>query len=99
MFDFLRSKRKELTIPAREVPVIMEQAVKEILFQLSHFCRAYETCFHADPRVHAALEGRREVWLKLREMYIDRPETEEDIRRRFMEAIMAKQTAETSDAF
>jgi hypothetical protein len=29
------------------------------------FCRAYETTFHADPRIHAVLEGRREVLLRI----------------------------------
>lgn len=75
-------------IPTSAQPTVMEQAVKQILYDMAHFCRAYESAFHADPRVHAALEGRREVWLKLREMYLqDRPETEEEVRRRFMEAI------------
>lgn len=40
---------------------------KRVLEDLSRFCRANETTFHADPRVHAALEGRREVWLRIRE--------------------------------
>ena len=30
---------------------------------LMKFCRANETCFHPDPRLHAVAEGRREVWL------------------------------------
>lgn len=28
---------------------------------LAKFCRWGETCFHQDPRIHAVLEGRREV--------------------------------------
>lgn len=36
-----------------------------VLNDLSRFCRANETCFHADPRLHAVLEGRREVWLRI----------------------------------
>lgn len=30
---------------------------------LMTFCRANESCFHPDPRLHAVAEGRREVWL------------------------------------
>lgn len=40
---------------------------KAILEDLEKFCRAHETTFHADPRIHAALEGRREVWLRIRD--------------------------------
>ncbi len=32
---------------------------------LARFCRADASCFDADPRVHAAFEGRREVWLRI----------------------------------
>jgi hypothetical protein len=38
---------------------------QEVLKDLAHFCRACETCFHKDPRVHAVLEGRREVFLRI----------------------------------
>ncbi len=40
-------------------------AGKTVLADLARFCRAGETCFDPDPRVHAALEGRREVWLRI----------------------------------
>ncbi len=43
------------------------QHVYEVLNDLARFCRAHETTFHPDPRVHAALEGRREVWLRIQE--------------------------------
>lgn len=36
-----------------------------VLADLAKFCRANEPTFHPDPRVHAALEGRREVWLRI----------------------------------
>ena len=49
--------RKCLTGPLAEI----------LLADLSRFCRAEETCFHADPRIHAALEGRREVWLRIQD--------------------------------
>jgi plasmid maintenance system antidote protein VapI len=37
----------------------------EVLEDLAAFCRANETTFQADPRLHAVLEGRREVWLRI----------------------------------
>ena len=36
-----------------------------VVAHLASFCRAAETCFHPDPRIHAAMEGRREVWLEI----------------------------------
>lgn len=39
----------------------------DALIDLAEFCRANESCFHTDPRAHAALEGRREVWLRIQE--------------------------------
>lgn len=41
------------------------EAGKNVLADLAVFCRANESTFHADPRAHAVLEGRREVWLRL----------------------------------
>ena len=38
-----------------------------VLEDLAGFCRAAETCFHPDPRVHAVAEGRREVFLRIQE--------------------------------
>lgn len=40
---------------------------KTVLKDLAQFCRATETTFNQDPRVHAVLEGRREVWLRISE--------------------------------
>ena len=42
-------------------------ANRVVLADLAKFCRADRSTFHADPRVHAALEGRREVWLRIQE--------------------------------
>ena len=36
-----------------------------MLADLADFCRANESTFNADPRVHALLEGRREVFLRI----------------------------------
>lgn len=38
---------------------------KVVMADLAKFCRANESTFHADPRLHAALEGRREVFLRI----------------------------------
>ncbi len=38
-----------------------------VLRDLAQFCRANATTFHEDPRVHAVLEGRREVWLRIQQ--------------------------------
>lgn len=40
-------------------------AVQEVLKDLAKFCRANQSTFDADPRIHAALEGRREVYLRI----------------------------------
>jgi len=39
--------------------------VENVINDLKIFCRANESTFHADPRIHAMLEGRREVWLHI----------------------------------
>lgn len=54
-----RSRSYQLTF-SRTSP-----AAKIVLADIAKFCRANETCFHADPRLHAVLEGRREVWLRI----------------------------------
>ena len=38
-----------------------------LLEDLAKFCRANQSCFDPDPRIHAALEGRREVWLRIQQ--------------------------------
>jgi hypothetical protein len=38
---------------------------QRVLADLARFCRANESTFHADPRVHALAEGRREVFLRI----------------------------------
>jgi hypothetical protein len=39
----------------------------EVMKDLAMFCRAEESCFHPDARVHAVMEGRREVWLHIKQ--------------------------------
>lgn len=36
-----------------------------VLEDLAKFCRANETTYHPDPRTHALLEGRREVFQRI----------------------------------
>lgn len=36
-----------------------------VIADLARFCRADRSSFHPDPRVHALLEGRREVYLRI----------------------------------
>lgn len=47
--------------------VFKTPAGMEILVDLAKFCRADATTFDPDPRIHAALEGRREVWLRIQQ--------------------------------
>ncbi len=43
------------------------QSTLAVLSDLAKFCRAGETTFELDPRLHALKEGRREVWLRIEE--------------------------------
>lgn len=38
---------------------------QEVLADLAKFCRANDSCFNPDARLHAVAEGRREVWLRI----------------------------------
>ena len=38
---------------------------EEVLRDLAAFCRANETAWSDDPRHHARLQGRQEVWLRI----------------------------------
>lgn len=40
---------------------------KEVLEDLAKFCRANASTFHPDDRMHAVLEGRREVFLRIQQ--------------------------------
>lgn len=42
-------------------------AGSRVLLDLAQFCHANESCFDADPRIDAAFEGRREVWLRIQQ--------------------------------
>lgn len=60
-FDFLRRRKHSYQL------ALMSPAGQVVLRDLMKFCRAEESCFDADPRIHAALEGRREVWLRIQQ--------------------------------
>ncbi len=50
------------------INVFRSQAGERVLSDLARFCRANESCFHADARLHAVAEGRREVWLRIQKV-------------------------------
>lgn len=57
--DIISSRR------AAYVETFAGPSAQKVLADLARFCRASESTFHADPRVHALAEGRREVWLRI----------------------------------
>ena len=60
----LMSKRKAAY---RAVFDVSAAKTPEVLKDLAKFCRANESTFHPDPRMHALLEGRREEWLRIKD--------------------------------
>ena len=40
---------------------------QDVLDDLAGFCRAERSCWDPDARIHAALEGRREVYIRIKE--------------------------------
>lgn len=54
-----RKRAYETTFPKNSI------VAQTVLADLAKFCRADKTTFHSDPRIHAVLEGRREVWLRI----------------------------------
>lgn len=61
---------RELQATAQAYNKVFEKAspfTETVLKDLAKFCRAHTTTFHPDPRAHAMLEGRREVWLRIQE--------------------------------
>lgn len=60
---FLAGRRRAYSLVFKKDDV----AVQAVLKDLSKFCRADKPTFHKDDRLHAALEGRREVWLRIQQ--------------------------------
>lgn len=56
------SRRSRAYVTTFQGPV-----AEEVLHDLAKFCRANESTFNPDERVHAVLEGRREVWLRIQQ--------------------------------
>jgi hypothetical protein len=46
--------------------VFSGQDADYVLQDLAKFCRAERSCFNPDARMQALLEGRREVWLRIK---------------------------------
>lgn len=61
--DFFRSRKTAYQFVFNKE----DKAVEIVLKDLVKFCRANKTCFNADVRIHANLEGRREVFLRIME--------------------------------
>lgn len=59
--DLLRSRR----LAYLRTFEVADADRKIVLRDLAKFCHANESAFHTDPRVHAVIEGRREVWLRI----------------------------------
>lgn len=58
-FLFRRQRAYQHTFPKES------ELAQMVLADLAKFCRANESTFHADPRVSATLDGRREVFLRV----------------------------------
>src|SRR5437016_3602967 len=74
--EFLRHRRTayRLTFGTNYVTTSLRAAYRRafghyagqaVLIDLAKFCRAERSCFDPDPRIHAVLEGRREVFLRI----------------------------------
>lgn len=57
--EFLRGRRLAYLQTFSGIPA------EDVLEDLARFCRAGKSTYHPDPRMHAILEGRREVWLRI----------------------------------
>jgi hypothetical protein len=60
-FLFQRQKAYQ-TVFKKDSPI-----AQQVLSDLAQFCRASESTFHPDARLHALAEGRREVFLRIME--------------------------------
>lgn len=58
--DHIRNRKR-----AYQQTFIQNMASEIVMEDLARFCRAGKSTFDPDPRVHALLEGRREVWQRI----------------------------------
>lgn len=68
VYDFLKRRRQHYQL------TFAGPVQQQVLADLAVFCRANESCWHPDPRQHAVLEGRREVWLRIQNHLNLKPE-------------------------
>jgi hypothetical protein len=61
LVEFLRLRKRDYGL------TFLTPNGQRVLSDLARFCRANETCFNADARLHAVAEGRREVWLRIQD--------------------------------
>lgn len=59
VLSMVRERRRAYQLTFSSVPGQL------VLADLALFCRANETCFDTDARLHAVAEGRRETWLRI----------------------------------
>lgn len=60
-YEFLRGRK----LSYQRTFDLTDRDVEAVLADLAKFCRANESTYNLDPRMHALLEGRREVWLRI----------------------------------
>lgn len=86
---FRRSKAPTLEDKRKAYEVVFGGPLGQIVLNdLADFCRADSSTFDPDPRVHAFVEGRREVWLRINEFLNLTPAELADIRRGRMREVM-----------
>lgn len=61
IWSFLNDRKRSYQLTFQ----LNQPANVAVLEDLAKFCRANESTFHADPRIAANLDGRREVFLRI----------------------------------
>ena len=59
--DFIRGRKRAYQLTFNSLHA------QAVLIDLATFCRANETCWHADPSKKDVLLGRHEVWLRIQQ--------------------------------
>lgn len=65
--DRLQKYFQRRSIAYRRVFSKQNVFTNEVLQDLAKFCKIHKTSFHPDPRVHALIAGRQEVFLRIME--------------------------------
>lgn len=65
--DRIKILLRDRSYAYKKVFDLNDRSARLVLLDLARFCRAHETTFHKDERIHAALEGRKEVWMRIQE--------------------------------